>query len=133
MTISESDKKALIEYRLKQAFESSEVAALLIQHEKFSASLNRIYYSAFYSVLALAIKYGFKTSKHLQLIGWFNKNFIATGKIETEYGRILRDCYEYRTSADYDSYVEFDENDVHVLFDEMNTFLQRIELFIKQN
>ncbi len=133
MTISESEKKALIEYRLKQAFETAETAQLLIQNRKLPASLNRIYYAAFYSLLGLALKYGFKTSKHLQLIGWFNKNFIATGKVDNVYGRILRDCYEYRRTADYDSFVEFDEKDIHVLYEEMNAFIIRIQQFINED
>ena len=41
-------------------------------------AVNRIYYGLYYAVTALAIKHRFETSKHLQLIGWFNKEFIAS-------------------------------------------------------
>ena len=112
MTLSDKERKALIEYRIKQAFESAEVAEFLYKNQNLAASVNRIYYSVFYSLLALAIQFGFKTSKHPQLHGWFNKNFIATGRIEKEFGRILRNTYEYRLSADYDVYVKFHEEDL---------------------
>lgn len=132
MTLSDNERKTLIEYRIKQAFESAEVAEFLFKNEKLAASINRIYYSVFYSLLALAIQFGFKTSKHPQLHGWFNKNFIATGKIEREFGRILRDTYEYRLSADYDVFVKYPEEDMELLLSEMKAFIIRIEEFLKE-
>jgi uncharacterized protein (UPF0332 family) len=132
MTISNSEKKSLIEYRIKQAFETAEVAELLFHKELYPTALNRIYYSVFYCLLALAIQFNYKTSKHAQLIGWFNKNFITTEKIDRKYGKIVRDCYEFRLSADYDSYVTFAVEDIELLLQEMKSFLKRVELYIKE-
>jgi uncharacterized protein (UPF0332 family) len=133
MTLSDNDRSALINYRIKQAYESAEVADFLYNTKNYATAINRIYYSIFYSLLALSIQFGFKTSKHPQLHGWFNKNFIATGKIEKVYGRILRDTYEYRLSADYDVFVKFPEEDLQLLLSEMKAFIIRIEKFIKEN
>lgn len=132
MTLSDGERNSLIEYRLKQATDTAEVAELLFRKEMYPTALNRIYYSVFYCMLALALQFNFKTSKHSHLIGWFNKNFIATGKIEREYGRIVRDCYEFRLSADYDSFVNFAVEDIAVLLKEMKSFLNRIELYIHE-
>jgi uncharacterized protein (UPF0332 family) len=131
MTLADEEKQSLIFYRLKQADEAADSAELLISNYKIAAAINRIYYAVFYCVMALALKYGFKTSKHLQLIGWFNKTFIRTGLIDHDFGRILKDCYEYRKKADYDSFVEFEKVDVEVLFDEMKKFISAIKLFIE--
>lgn len=133
MTLSDNERKTLIEFRIKQAFETAEVAELLVANKKYSSAANRIYYAVFYSLLALALQFGYKTSKHAQLIGWFNKNFIASEKIERGFGRIVRDCYEYRITADYDSFVNFKVDDINTLLTEMKLFLYRIELFIKEN
>lgn len=46
-----------------------------------STALNRLYYAIFYAVAALAQKFNFITSKHSQLLGWFNREFIKTGKL----------------------------------------------------
>ncbi|WP_372950781.1 HEPN domain-containing protein [Mariniphaga sp.] len=132
MTISEQEREALIQYRLEQAQNSANDAELLMKNEKIPAAINRIYYAVFYCVLALALKEGYKTSKHMQLIGWFNKTFIATGKIENDYGRILRDCYEYRKSADYDTFVNFNRTDINLLYDEMKSFIAEIERYISE-
>ena len=127
MTISNDDKNSLIAYRLKQSNESLKIAKVLIDLPNYPTALNRIYYAIFYCLLAVALKYDFKTSKHAQLIGWFNKNFIASGKMESKYGRIIRKAYEYRLIADYDAFVEFEKEVVEELFLQTNELSGRIK------
>ncbi|MDB4582215.1 HEPN domain-containing protein [Draconibacterium sp.] len=131
MIISENEKDELIKHRLLQAQETAEVAELLISLNKIPTAINRIYYAIFYCLLAYGLKYGFETSKHMQLIGWFNKSFIAAKKIDSDFGRIVRDCYEYRKSADYDSFVSFENVDVKLLFNEMKSFLTMSKEFLE--
>lgn len=86
MTLSEQERNQPINYRIKQAKDTNEVVALLIENNQLQTAVNRIYYGIFYSVLALALSEKFETSKHHQLIGWFNREFIKTGKIDKKYG-----------------------------------------------
>ena len=131
MTISANERNQLIEYRLKQAAESLAIAEILIGLQNYPTALNRIYYSVFYCLLAVGLKNNFKTSKHAQLIGWFNKNFIATGKIESKYGKIIRKTYEYRLMADYDAYVEFDKESIEQLLLNSTELTSRIKELLK--
>ena len=130
MTIDEQTKDELTRYRLEQARDTIGVVELLLKNDKLPSAVNRIYYGMFYSLLALALQNDFQTSKHQQLIGWFNKEFIRTGRIEKEFGRILRDAFENRTSGDYDSFVVFDQDEVSIMFSEMKSFVEEIESFI---
>ena len=130
MTIEEQTKADLIKYRLEQARETIEVVDLLLKNDKFSTAVNRIYYGMFCSILALAFQNNYETSKHQQLIGWFNKEFIRTGLIEKDYGRMLRDAYENRTYGDYDTFVVFDKDSVLIFYSEMKDFIEKIEAYI---
>jgi len=132
MTIEESEKVGLIEYRINQAFNTAEDAELLFSMNRIPSAVNRIYYSVFYCLLVFGLKHDFKTSKHLQLIGWFNKTFIATGKINNDYGRIVRDCYEYRKSADYDAFVNIEYSDVELLMNEMKSFIRMTKKYLSK-
>lgn len=85
-----SDKTVLIKYRYDQAKETVEEVKIHISNLLFKTALNRMYYGMFYLLLALSLKYDFKTSKHNQLIGWFNKTFIKTGIISGKYGKIIK-------------------------------------------
>lgn len=133
MTIEEQTTDDLINYRLEQARDTIEVVDLLIENDKLSTAVNRIYYGMFYSLLALALQFNFETSKHQQLIGWFNKEFIRTGLIDKEFGRILRDAFENRTSGDYDSFIVFDRSEVLLLFTDMKSFIEQLEIFIRSS
>lgn len=126
MTINSEDRKTLIEYRVNQARETVNEADLMIKNSYFRAAINRIYYGMFYMLLALSLKHEFATSKHQQLIGWFNKNFILTGKINKKYGKILRKAYQNRVKGDYEPIVKFDEETVKSMFADMKEFIDKI-------
>lgn len=126
----QNEVSKLIEYRKKQATQSIDDVKLLIENKKLALAVNRIYYGMFYILLALSLKHGFKTSKHNQLIGWFNKEFVKTGKIDVKFGKIIHDAYENRTDSDYGVFVEFEEEEVFVRFDEMKLFIKEIEKFL---
>jgi len=124
--ITEEERAALIAHRLLQAKETSELALFLIESNKLTLAVNRIYYCMYYALTALALKNQYETSKHGQLIGWFNKEFVSTGKVDRKYGKMLRSAYQNRTKGDYDAFVYFSKDEVEHLFSEMSSFLNEI-------
>jgi uncharacterized protein (UPF0332 family) len=130
MNLNETEKLELIRYRLQEANDTIEDVKLLIDNNRLRASVNRIYYGIFYSLLALAIANDYETSKHQQLIGWFNKNFIHEGLIDSKYGRIVNKASNRRTKGDYESFVEFEKESVLEMFDEMKEFISEIERYL---
>jgi len=128
--ITEEERNTLIEYRLQQAKETIEEADILIAKNKYRAAVNRIYYGMFYSLLALALKYKYESSKHQQLLRWFNKNFIHTKKIEIKYNKIIYTAFNKRNISDYDTFIEFTETDILSMFYDMKDFIAAIENFI---
>lgn len=130
MSLDENERKELISYRLEEAKETIADVQLLIDNDRLRAAVNRIYYGMFYSLLALGLAYQFETSKHQQLLGWFNKNFIHEGLIDAKFGKIINKASNRRTQGDYESYVEFDKEVILEMFGEMNEFIIEIERFI---
>jgi len=128
--MKDNEKNALIEHRIARATDTIEEVSFLIKNKKFLLAVNRIYYGMFYILSALSLKYDFSTSKHQQLIGWFNKEFISTGEIDRKYGRILHNAYNNRSTGDYDDFAEFDEEDVKKSFDEMKDFIRTIRALL---
>ena len=72
----------LINYRIERAKEAMSDALDDIEKNRLFSASNRIYYAIFYMVSALSLKNNFSTSKHKQLMGWFNHNFYYTGKVD---------------------------------------------------
>lgn len=125
--INEDDRKILIDYRLEQAKETIAVSKFLIDSNELAVAVNRIYYGMYYAVTALAIKFQFETSKHFQLIGWFNKEFVSTGVLDASYGKILRNAFQNRTKGDYDAFIIFEKEEVMEMHKEMIDFIKAIE------
>jgi uncharacterized protein len=130
MSIDDDTRKALIQYRIEQAKETVEEAKLLLDHDKFRAAVNRIYYGMFYMLLALALKYRFETSKHTQLIGWFNGTFIKDGTIPRKYGKIIQKAFEMRNQSDYEMSITLAKDDVVKKYEDMQDFINTLESFI---
>ncbi len=123
-------KEELVRHRLARSIESAEDAKLALENDRLNNAENRIYYSIFYSVSALALKYNYSTSKHFQLMGWINKNFIKTKKIDIEFGRIYKRQSESRLESDYDDFVEFTREQVKEDYENMKKFIAEIEKHI---
>jgi uncharacterized protein (UPF0332 family) len=125
--ITGNDRKSLIDYRLTQAIDTLELADFLINNGKFSIAVNRIYYGMYYALTALALQFKYETSKHGQLIGWFNKEFIVTKKVDSVYGKIIRNAFQNRTKGDYDAFVTFTKEEVEFMLAEMSDFIAEIK------
>lgn len=130
MTISDEDRQTMIKYRTEQANEVINEVEVLLKNGLLKVAVNRIYYGMFYILNALALKYKFNTSKHHQLIGWFNKTFIKDRKIAPKYGKIIRRAFSSRTDSDYGISVKFEKSEVEKLYEEMKDFISTIEKHI---
>jgi len=131
MKMEDKDKEVLVKYRLEQAEETVLDVSLLIENNRLRSAVNRIYYGIFYTLLALGLDRQYESSKHTQLIGWFNKNFIHSNLIDPKYGKIVNKAFNRRTKGDYDTYVEFDKVIVEEMFEEMKEFIVEIKRFLK--
>jgi uncharacterized protein (UPF0332 family) len=127
----QNDFQHLINFRVQQAYETVKEVEFQIENNYLIIAVNRIYYGMFYMLLALALKNGFKTSKHSQLLGWFNKEFVKTGKIDRDTGKIVHKAFEDRTDGDYGIYVRFEKEEVLEKLKDMKQFLFELEKLIR--
>jgi uncharacterized protein (UPF0332 family) len=130
--VTEEERQSLIDYRINQADESKDLVQFLIANGKLLIAVNRIYYGMYYALTALALKHKFETTKHSQLIGWFNKEFILTGKADSKYGKILRNAFQNRTKGDYDAFISFSVTETESMLKEMADFTEKIKKFLKE-
>lgn len=128
----EQYKLDLINYRLEKAKETAEEAELALSHNKLRLAENRIYYAIFYIVHALSILENFSTSKHVTLKGWFNKEFVFTGKIDAKFYKIYNRAFDKRQEGDYDDFVVFEKEEVIEDLKDMKEFLDELESFIEK-
>ncbi len=132
MSITEEERETLIKYRTEQAYEAIEDVEFLIDNDRLKLAVNRIYYGMFYILSALALRHQFKSSKHMSLIGWFNKTFIKEKIIDQKYGKIVRNAFKRRSVGDYDAFVQFEKADTIQMLENMKDFIDTIEEHVKK-
>ena len=128
--IKKSDREILIQYRLDQATQTIAEVSKLIEIDLLNVAVNRIYYGTFYCLTALALRFEFSSSKHAQLIGWFNPTFIKTQQIEVKYGKIIRNASKNRSDGDYAPFTSFAKEDVLDMQKDMIDFIERIHSYL---
>jgi uncharacterized protein (UPF0332 family) len=98
----QSNETVLINNCIEKSERALKSADNAINNDDVDTAFNRIYYTIFYSVMALGYKYSFVTSKHGQLIGWFNRKFIYEDKIfPIEMYEIYKVAFNNRQESDY--------------------------------
>ena len=82
--MNDDAKNALISYRMEKAVESVEAAQLMLDN------------AMFYAVQAVLITNDACFSKHGQVKGYFNKEFVRKGIFPVHLGKIYNKAFEYR-------------------------------------
>ena len=124
--MSENYQNDLIQYRLGRAQETYDEAVLMKHEKHWNTCANRLYYSCFYAVLALLEKHGFASSKHSGVKSFFNQNFVKTGKISKEQGKLYNNLFDARQEGDYIDFVYFDADTMEPWFPKVKDFITTI-------
>ena len=130
MTIeNRADYMSYISHIAKELFEE---ALILAEKEKWNTVVNRLYYSCFYSVIALLLKYGIETQSHDGTRMQFGLHFVKTGKINKENGKLFSKLFDYRQKGDYGDLYDYDEELVTPLIEKVRIFIYEIEKLIQK-
>ena len=113
-------------YQFEKSRDTFREAILLYEHNSLTGSVNRIYYSMFYSVTALMSLYGFSTSKHSGMLSNFNKEIANKGLISKELKDFYRNMFNKRQKGDYEIY-KFNNKEVKEWLDRAEDFINAIE------
>lgn len=132
MTLDQSDKESLTLHKIERSMQAENEVSSHIANGFLATAVNRLYYSMFYLISALALKHSFDTSKHQQLIRWFNRIFVKEGIVDRSSAGILRSLYDLRTKGDYDDYVEFTTGMVQSLAKEVHEFNTMIRAILQE-
>lgn len=91
-------------YRISQAKDSLEVADLTFERGLYKDSINRSYYAAFYAIKAVLALEEVDFKRHKDVMGYFNKTYVATEKFPKELGRKIGKLQQLREKSDYDDF-----------------------------
>jgi len=125
------EKRALVEYRLKRAYETIDEAKIMLNGGHLNAYVNRLYYACFYAVSALLLTKGLSTGKHGYLRSLLHRDFIKTGLIPQNLGAHFDLLFDSRHTGDYDDFVTFKTEQIAGWLKPTEEFIAHIDRLIK--
>jgi len=97
------DVRELVVLRMQESEESLQDARLLLSGNRGARTVvNRAYYAAFYSVLALLQTIGEIPRKHQGAIAAFDRLFVKTNRLPVQCTKYLHRLFEMRLEDDYE-------------------------------
>jgi uncharacterized protein (UPF0332 family) len=65
------------------------------------------------------------------LIGWFNSEYVNTGKVDSSFGRFVNAAWKNRTRGDYQAIVNINREDIESSLSTLHDFIRLIEEILK--
>lgn len=125
-------KNNLIRYRLSRSKDTFEDAKILADNERWNSAINRLYYSAYYAVIAILLKYDLKPTTHNGAKTVFSEHFIKKEIIPKEFGKLYSQLFTWRQKGDYDDLYDFNKENVLPYFEPVQKLIEIIESKINE-
>jgi uncharacterized protein (UPF0332 family) len=127
-----SEKESYIRYRLARAWDTLDDARILAAKGKWNSTINRLYYAAYYAVMALLLKNDLKPTTHNGAKSNFTEHFIKNQVIDKKFGTLYSQLFTWRQKGDYDDLFDFQEDKVKEYFKPVEEFIHLIESLINK-
>ncbi|MCZ6679654.1 MAG: HEPN domain-containing protein [Candidatus Poribacteria bacterium] len=123
---------AAVKYWWRKAEESLASAEREFDAGSLTFAVNRLYYSLFYAVSAMLLSRDYKSfTKHAGVRAVFNRDFVKTGLVDGEMGRLYNQLFDDRQEGDYIAFVSFSSEEVASQLEKCNTFLEKLRPLVK--
>jgi uncharacterized protein (UPF0332 family) len=124
------DRRAIVIYRLERAEESLRAARLLRENAMLIPAMNRVYYAMFYAVQAVLARDNASFSRHGQVKGYFNREYIKPRVFPVEAGKLYNMVFEYRQKFDYVDLVKPDVTAIDEYLRGATAFVQQVRAYL---
>jgi uncharacterized protein (UPF0332 family) len=125
-------KTDLVNYRIARAKDTYDDAMILAEKEKWNSTINRLYYAAYYAVMALLLDSDLKPTTHNGVKSNFSEYFIKTEKIEVKYGKMYSQLFTWRQKGDYDDLFDFQKDKIIPYFEPVLELISIVESMVKK-
>jgi len=119
-----------IQYRKDRSEEIFRDAILLAKNGSWKSCINRLYYSVFHLITGLLSIDGISTKTHEGLKTKFLQLYVKTSIIQIESGKLFTRLMDWRQESDYSVIVDFQEEDVLPLIEQVQKLNEDLILLI---
>ena len=132
MSLTNEERKTLVELELKKARETYEEIGILTAANRWSGAANRLYYAVFHAISALLINDGFQVNSHKGSHAAFSLHYIKTGRLSIEYGRLYNQLQTMREESDYNCVYDVEPEELLSRIEPAKRLIDKIEQLVKE-
>lgn len=103
---------------------------MALQRGSYFRALSSSYYAMFHAVRALLAYDEFDAKKHSAVISFFNKNYVASGKLDKKFSKMLTNAFDIRRDSDYKDFFKATREDAERQVTDALEFVQVIQSFL---
>jgi len=130
MKLTESERKAIVKYRIERAHDTFLDVELAINNLRLNNAANRLYYACYYAAMALLINNEYEARTHDGVKTLIGLHFVKNNIISEELMRAYRRMFNLRQTGDYDDLAVITLDDVLELYEPAKQFIETIEKLI---
>ena len=123
MSLSDDNRKDIVEYRIERAFVAFEQAKANYEMGFLEVTANRLYYAAHYAVSSLLIANRIPAHSHDGNITQFGLHFVKTGIVDREQGKLFSRLFTMRRTGDYSDRFNLTKDDVEPMIEPTKGFI----------
>ena len=118
-------------YRLNKAKETLETAKMILNEGKdFTSANNRAYYAIFYAIRAVLAIEETDFKRHKDAVAYFNKTYVASGRVSREVGKRLGRIKIVCEDSDYSEFYIASVEDVAKQYESACFILEEIKKYL---
>ena len=125
-------RKDVVSYRLASAKDLLVEIRSHIERGFYNTAMNRMYYACFHMVSSLLIQRGIEVKSHKGVRQAFGFQFVRTGVMPMECGRIFSKIYDKRQASDYDDFRTFTQEEIDSLYPEIKFLIGAVDELIEK-
>ncbi|MBC7264045.1 MAG: HEPN domain-containing protein [Chloroflexi bacterium] len=127
---AEEQRAEVVRYWWAKAKESLASAQRELEAGAYAFAVNRLYYAAFYGVSAALLERQLSFKKHSGVRAAFQREFIKSGLLDVQWGRLYDQLFEDRQEGDYVALISFDREYVETQLTRCIQFLNELRPLI---
>lgn len=125
-------QKDLSKYRITEADDSLKVATHCLKEGLYKDSINRSYYAAFYAVKAVLALDTVDFKRHKDVMGYFNKEYVAKEVFPREIGRKIGTLQRVREKSDYDDFYIASKDKASEQFETAELVIREVKRYLEK-
>lgn len=125
-------ERDLCDHRMKGALETMETANWCVENRHYKDAINRCYYAAFYAAKAVLALESVDFKRHKDVVAYFNKKYIATGKLPRDVGKKMANLQRKRENSDYDDFFVASLEETEKQLQAAKYIIEQIQKYLEQ-